>query len=168
MTWLFSLVTLRPPPVPPLPTLPPLPADAGPGELLVYITLAIAIIGPLASAIKAWSDRRTKRERGASAAHMEAQGVAVSTGTPLEWRQTDHQALLDERQHSEKLRSRADVADEKVRQLADKLAEADRKMDGLADRQVEQAEDMRQLRASIAACPGGPACPLQPTLGGRR
>lgn len=159
MTWLLLQVPLRPPPLPPLPA--PA-ADAAPGSLIVYVTLAIAIITPVAAAIKALSDRRTKRERNASSAHMEAQGAVLATGTPLEWRQTDHQALLDERAHSKALQTSLTEALEEVRTLADLLAEADRKMDGLASRQVAQAEDMRQLRASIAACVGGPPCPLRP------
>lgn len=136
---------------------PPVTISGGGGALVAYIALAASILTPLIALINAWAQRRSKRERDATAKNAEAQGHVLSTGSPLEWRTTDHQALMDERTFSRELRKRADTAEAKVRELEDRLAENDRRTDAII-------EDLRQLRVSIAACPGGPVCPLRPAL----
>lgn len=127
----------------------------GGGALAAYIALGVSILTPLVAVINAWSGRKTRRERNAAAWQTEAQGGAIATGTPLEWRTTDHQALLDERVYSEKTRGDLVIAEAEVRALRDRIADCDRRMDTMQ-------EDLRQLRTTIAACPGGPPCPLKP------
>ena len=129
--------------------------SVGAGVFAAWAALTVSILTPVIAALKAWSDRKTRRERNAAALQAEAQGGAIATGTPLEWRTTDHQALLDERAYSEKTRGALYEAEEQVRGLRDELAETNRRCDAIA-------EDLRQLRVSISSCPGGPHCPLGP------
>lgn len=129
--------------------------DIGGGTLAAYVALGVSILTPLIAVLNAWSGRKTRRERNAAVWQTEAQGGAIATGTPLEWRTTDHQALLDERAYSEKTRGQLVIAESDVRMLRDSVAECERRMDTMQ-------EDMRQLRATVAACPGGPPCPLKP------
>lgn len=130
------------------------------GSLAAYVALAVSVITPLVALLNAASSRRTKRDREAANAKTEAEGGAVTSGSVLEWRKTDHQALLDERAYSEETRGKLVVSQEEVRTLRDQIAEQDRKLDAVM-------EDLRQLRVSIAACPGGPLCPLLPVDGPR-
>lgn len=127
----------------------------GGGTLAAYVALGVSILTPLIAVLNAWSGRKTRRERNAAAWSTEAQGGAIASGTPLEWRTTDHQALLDERSYAEKTRGQLVVAESEVRTLRDQVAECERRMDAMQ-------EDMRQLRTSIAGCAGGPPCPLRP------
>lgn len=130
-------------------------SNIGGGTLAAYVALAVSILTPLVAVLNAWSGRKTKRERDAGAWQAEAQGGAIATGTPLEWRTTDHQALLDERSFSAETRTALKIAEQKVRELSDSIAECDRRVDALQ-------EDLRQQRTAIHACPGGPPCPLRP------
>lgn len=130
-------------------------SSASGGSLVAYGALAVSIITPLVALLNAASSRRTKRERAAANTKTESEASAVTSGSVLEWRKTDHQALLDERSYSEKTRADLVTSQEEVRTLRDEVAECDRRMDALT-------EDLRQLRASIASCPGGPGCPLVP------
>lgn len=125
------------------------------GSLAAYVALAVSVITPLVALLNAAASRRTKRDREATNAKTEAEGGAVTSGSVLEWRKTDHQALLDERTYAAHTRSELVTSQEEVRTLRDQLAEQDRKIDAIT-------EDLRQLRVSIAACPGGPLCPLVP------
>lgn len=127
--------------------------DTSSGALAAYVALAVAILTPLVAVINAWTSRKTRRERDAVARQSEAQGGVIATGTPLEWRTTDHQALLDERTYAQKTRAQLNDAEDTVRTLRDEVADCHRRMDA-------QEEDLRQLRVAIAACPGGPICPL--------
>jgi hypothetical protein len=131
------------------------PPDAGSsgGALAAYVALGVSVLGPLIAALSAWASRKTRHERMGVAKKDYATGEVIATGSPLEWRTTDHQALLDERGYTVELRKRAGEAEERVRNLRDKVADQDRKIDAIT-------EDLRQLRISIAACPGGPVCPL--------
>jgi hypothetical protein len=126
------------------------------GSLVAYGALAVSIITPLVALLNAASSRRTRRERAAANTKTEAESGAVTSGSVLEWRKTDHQALLDERTYAAQTRADLVTSQEEVRTLRDEVAECDRRMDAII-------EDLRQLRASIAACPGGPACPLVPS-----
>lgn len=128
-------------------------SSASGGSLIAYGALAVSIITPLVALFNAASSRRTKQERSAANTKTESEANAVASGSVLEWRKTDHQALLDEREYSKKTQENLVASQEEVRSLRDRIAECDRRMDAIT-------EDLRQLRSSIAACPGGPVCPL--------
>lgn len=140
------------------------PGASGGGALAAYVALGVSVLTPLVALINAWSQRRSRHERLGAAKKTHAEGDAIATGTPLEWRTTDHQALLDERSYSKLTRAQLNEAEERVRNLRDRVAEQDRKIDELTAHLVSVSEDLRQLRVSIAACPGGPICPLHPIV----
>lgn len=125
------------------------------GNLIAYVALAASILTPTVAVINALSGRRTRRDRQTGNEKVESETAAVFSGQSLEWRKTDHNALLDERAYSEKTRGELVAAQGEVRLLLDRVAEQDRRIDALV-------ENVRQLRESIAACPGGPICPLRP------
>lgn len=127
------------------------------GALAAYVALTVSIVTPLVAVLNAWLNRKTRRERDAAVRQIEATGGVITTGSPLEWRTTDHAALLDERAYAQKTRSQLTLAEDEVRTLRNEVAECGRRMDVMQ-------EDLRQLRVSIAACTGGPVCPIRPAL----
>jgi len=139
------------------------PAIPDGGSLAAYAALAGTIVSIVVGGFNAWNQRQTKRQKDAAASESEAKSFVLATGDPVQWRTTDHQSLLDERAYTEQLGTKLREAEGKVRNLLDRVAEQDRKIDALV-------ENIHQLRLSIRACPGGPGCPLhavgqEPPLG---
>lgn len=132
------------------------------GSLATYVTLAGTIVAILVSGLNAWSGRKSRRERAAGAAHVETQSGVLASGSVLEYRKEDRQGLLDERAYSKETRERAEAAEQALLEVRKEMIEMHRRSD---DQMDILRDDLRQLRASIAACPGGPACPLQPVSG---
>lgn len=134
------------------------------GTLAAYVALAVSILTPLAAGLKAWSDRKTRRERNAAALQAEAQGGVIATGSPLEWRTTDHQALLDERTFSRELRDRADKAEAEARSANQRADETRRERDNDREMLNDLRREFDQLVAKIASCEAGHFCPVADAL----
>ena len=129
------------------------PAIPDGGSLAAYAALAGTIVSIVVGGFNAWNQRQTRRQKNAAASESETKSFVLATGEPVQWRTTDHNALLDERAYSEKTRNLLADSENRVRELLDRVAAQDRKIDALV-------ENIRQLRQSISLCPGGPLCPL--------
>lgn len=147
------------------------PAPPGGGSLAAYVALAGTVVAIVTSALNAWSNRRTNRQRQADIAKQHAETGVISEGTPLEWRTTDHQALLDERAHSKELAAAVKATEQEARET--KAEAAQLRIDRDNDRELiaDLRRDLNALRGSyesllerIGRCKAGTFCPVADSL----